>query len=341
MGASQADSFFKVKISRKIETDFIIVSALRKIGNAHRLCLTTSAKISMTSQYETILHVGERLRAFRMGKGLSPDDVALQTGISRAAIYRYEAGQPIRVDVLGKIADFLGISIASLFGVGSEFIASSVTFFERMLQLEATADQISVLFGPVSYLLTTDNFDAQLKAVLSESVPEAAADRHRLDSHIEQVLAVLAARKEGFQKRRPNIVSLVSVAELEQFLTVGFVGKQGITDTELDKRKLAARLEVENILRLLVDQPMGVQIGLVEDSLPGASFQIFRNGAAAQVAVSPFRLGLYANIRVGVATITAAQESVQLHQDVTATLWRNSRKGDDAIARLRKLLNQH
>ena len=188
-------------------------------------------------------------------------------------------------------------------------------------------------------MLTTDNFDRQLRSVLSESVPEAAAGRHSLDTHIEQVLDVLAARKAGFQKHRPNIVSLVSVAELEQFLTLGFVGKQGITGAELEKRKSAARVEVDNILCLLVDQPMGVQIGLVEDSLPGASFQIFRNGTAAQVAVSPFRLGLYANIRVGVATVTAAQESVQLHQDVTATLWRNSRKGDDAIARLRKLLN--
>jgi transcriptional regulator with XRE-family HTH domain len=294
----------------------------------------------MTSQYEAILHVGERLRAFRIGKGLTPDDVALQTGISRAAIYRYEAGQPIRVDALGKIADFLGISLASLFGVGSEFISSSLTFFERMLQLESTADQISVLFGPISYLLTTDSFDTQLREVLSESVPAAAPDRQSLDKHIDQILDVLGARKAAYMKRRPSLISLVSVAELEQLLSVGFVGRQGITGEELDRRIDTARIEVENILRLLTDQPMGVQIGLVEDSLPGASFQIFRSGGTAQVAVSPFRLGLYANIRIGVATITSAQESVQLHQDVTAQLWRNSRKGDDAIERVRELLDR-
>lgn len=292
----------------------------------------------MTSQYETALRVGERLRAFRLGKGLSPEEVAAGTGLSRAAIYRYEAGQPIRVDALGKIADFLGISVASLFGVGSEFISSAAGFYERMRQLEGMADQISVLFGPISYLLTTQNFDELLRTVLNESVPEIAANRQNLDSQIEEIVALLLERKAAYLRRRPNIVSLVSAAELEQVLRLGFVGRHGIAGEELGKRRQAALVEVENILRMLIDQPMGVQLGLVEDSLPGASFQILRTGAVAQVAVSPFRLGLYANVRVGVATITSAQDSVKLHQEVTAQLWRNSLKGDEAAARVRSIL---
>lgn len=292
----------------------------------------------MTSQYETALHVGERLRTFRLGKGLSPEEVAAGTGLSRAAIYRYEAGRPIRVDALGKIADFLDISVASLLGVGSEFIATAAGFYERTRQLEAMADQISVLFGPISYLLTTKNFDALLKTVLTESVPEVAANRQNLDSQIDEIIALLLERKDAYLRRRPNIVSLVSAAELEQVLRLGFVGRHGITGKELQRRQSTALVEVENILRMLVDQPMGVQIGLVEDSLPGASFQILRSGAVAQVAVSPFRLGLYANIRVGVATITAAQDSVSMHQEVTAQLWRNSLKGEEAANRVRSIL---
>lgn len=295
----------------------------------------------MTSQYETILHVGERLRALRLGKGLTPEEVAAEIGISRAAIYRYEAGQPIRVDALGKIADLFGVSLASLFGVGSEFIASALTFFDRMRQLEATADQISVLFGPVSYLLTTERFDDGLRALLLESVPEAAANRQSLDSQMDQIVEVQLQRKATYLQRRPSIVSLVSAAELEQMLSFGLVGKQGVTGSALGDRKLAALFEVENILKMLIDQPMGVQIGLVEDSLPGASFQIFRNGHSSQVAASPFRLGLYANVRFGVGTITTAQESVQLHQKVTADLWRNSRKGNDAVARVQEILSNH
>ncbi|MBO6902882.1 MAG: helix-turn-helix transcriptional regulator [Rhizobiaceae bacterium] len=292
----------------------------------------------MASQYETALHVGERLRSFRLGKGLLPEDVAAGTGLSRAAIYRYEAGQPIRVDALGKIADFLDISVASLFGVGSEFISTAAGFYERVRQLEGMADQISVLFGPISYLLTTESFDALLPEILMESVPELAVNRQNLGSQIDEVIDLLLARKAGYLSRRPNIVSLVSAAELEQVLRLGFVGRHGINGAELKRRRTAALTEVENILRMLTDQPMGVQIGLVEDSLPGASFQILRTGSAAQVAVSPFRLGLYANIRVGVATITAAQDSVKLHQEVTAQLWQNSLKGNEAADRVRSIL---
>lgn len=295
----------------------------------------------MLSQYETILQVGERIRAHRIAKDLSPEEVAAKTGLSRSAIYRYEAGQPIRVDALGKIADLLGISLASLLGVGSEFISSALAFYERMHQLESNADQISVLFGPISFLLTTDHFDQCLRDVLSESVPHAAANRSNFDSELDQIIAILLERKETYRDRHPSIVSLVSAAELEQFLGLGIVGRQGLEGEELAKRKTSALIEVENILRLLVDQPMGVQIGIVEDSLPGASFQIFRSGKLAQVATSSFRLGLYANVRVGVATITAAQDSVQHHQEVTAELWRNSWKGNDAIKNVSDILDRH
>jgi len=295
----------------------------------------------MISQYETILQAGERIRAHRIAKGLSPEEVAAKTGLSRSAIYRYEAGQPIRVDALGKIADLLGISLASLFGVGSEFISSALVFYDRMHQLESNADQISVLFGPISFLLTTEHFDSCLRDALSESVPHAAANRSNFDSQLDQIIEILLARKETYRKRRPSIVSLVSAAELEQFLSLGIVGKQGLEGEELARRKNSALMEVENILKMLVDQPMGVQIGIVEDSLPGASFQIFRSGKLAQVATSSFRLGLYANVRVGVATITAAQDSVELHQEVTEDLWRNSWKGNDAINAVKEILQRH
>ncbi|WP_114285957.1 helix-turn-helix domain-containing protein [Candidatus Halocynthiibacter alkanivorans] len=292
----------------------------------------------MSTQYQTILLVGERLRSYRIGKGLTPDEVAEKTGISRAAIYRYESGKPIKSDVLGKIADLLEVSLTSLFGVGSEYTDSALTFFERMKQIEASAEQISVMFGPISYLLTTDKFDAILGKVLRESVPDSAVDRRSLEPEIHQILTTLLERKANFTKRRPNIVSLVSSAELEQFAHNGFVGRQGITGATLNERRAIAKHEIKNIINLLREQPMGVQIGVVEDATPGASFQIFRSGVHAQVAVSPFRLGTYPNVRIGVATITSSQESVHLHQKVTEQLWKNSLKGAKAIERLERIL---
>ena len=141
-----------------------------------------------------ISEIGDRLKSYRLGAGLTPEEVAKETGISVASLYRYESGQPIRVDALGKLADLLDVSLASLFGVGSENISSAVTFFERLRQIEAEADQITVLFGPVPYLLTTDKYDELLPQVLLESVPETAANREGLESSISQLVDILKRR---------------------------------------------------------------------------------------------------------------------------------------------------
>lgn len=295
----------------------------------------------MTSQENAIAALGGRLRAYRLGKGLTPDEIARRTGISRAAIYRYEAGQPMRVDSLGKIAELLGVSLTSLLGVGSEYFSSAVSFFERMRQLEAEADHITVLFGPVSYLLTTDAFDAVLPDVLRESVPSEVADPERDTAHGTRVTEILRSRKETYRQRRPNIVSLVSAGELEQFLREGFVGAHLPDEATRAERRAVARSEVENIATLLADPPMGVQIGVIIDALPGSSFQVIGQGPSAQVLVSPFRLGTFANTRIGVATVTAAQESVDLHQSVARDLWRRSLKGQPAADLLGELLAKY
>ena len=294
----------------------------------------------MTSQFQMISEIGDRLKSYRLGTGLSPEDVAKNTGISVASIYRYEAGKPIRVDALGKIADLLDISLASLFGVGSENIASAVTFFERLRQIEAEADQITVLFGPVPYLLTSDSYDELLPQVLLESVPDIAANRGGLESSISQLIEILLSRKKAFKKRKPNIIALISALELEQFVRSGFVGSTNLNPNEIDIRRKAAVLEVQNVIYLLKEQPIGIQIGVVQDSMPGTSFQILRKGTNAQVATSPFRLGTSANVRIGVATITSAREAIKLHQSVTENLWKHSLKGEAAVTALEKLLQE-
>jgi Predicted transcriptional regulators len=277
-----------------------------------------------------------------MGAGLTPEELAAKAGISRAAIYRYESGKPAKVDTLGKIADLLGVSLPTLLGVGVEYIASAISFFERMRQLEEDVDQITVMFGPISYLLTTERYDELLPTVFDESIPQDVADRKAAVREIDALMEILKTRKETFRRRRPNIVSLVSAAELEDFCRVGFVGAHNPPDVSLAERRAAARAEITNIARMLREQPIGIQIGVVIDSMPGASFQVFKRADKAQVAVSPFRLGSFANIRVGVATITAAAEAVQLYGSMTDQLWRRSLKGDQAADFIEKtILHRH
>ena len=86
------------------------------------------------------------------------------------------------------------------------------------------------------------------------------------------------------------------------------------------------------------DEPIGVQIGIVPDTLPHASFQLFRQPDRQILALSPFRLGEQPNIRVGVAMITSAPEALALHDKMAKELWARALKGSQAVALMRDLL---
>ena len=111
---------------------------------------------------------------------------------------------------------------------------------------------------------------------------------------------------------------------------MGFVGTHNPPAADLELRRQVARREVEHILALLRSQPIGVQLGIVVDSMPGTSLQICKRGTQKSVAVSPYRLGNLANIRLGVATISAAPDATELYQRVTSELWSRALKGDQA-----------
>ena len=49
----------------------------------------------MSFRYDEI---GQRLRAYRMGSGLSADEIAKQLGISRTALYRFEKGELAKIE---------------------------------------------------------------------------------------------------------------------------------------------------------------------------------------------------------------------------------------------------
>lgn len=278
----------------------------------------------------SVEEIGERMKAFRLGAGLTPEDLARRSGVSRAAIYRYESGHPAKIDTLVKIADLLEVSLPTLLGAGVEYIASAISFFERMRQLEENVDQITVLFGPVSYLLTTDNYDEILPDVLKESIPGNVEGYDQALKEVDTLIEILRARKTNYRKRMPNVISLTSAAELNQFMRLGFIGAHNPNGVDIEKRRASARIEIENIVTLLRNQPIGVQLGVVVDSMPGASLQIFKQANRKSVAVSPYRLGAFANIRLGVATISSAPDATELYQSVTNQLWSRSLKGDQA-----------
>jgi len=123
--------------------------------------------------------IGNRLKAFRLGSGLSADEIANRLGISRTALYRFEKGELAKIETLEKLAELLSVSVPTLLGVGVEYVASAVSYFERMRQIEESCEHIIVLAGPISYLLASDAFDLALGDILRESIPEALPGRKR------------------------------------------------------------------------------------------------------------------------------------------------------------------
>jgi len=284
--------------------------------------------------------IGNRLKAFRLASGLSADEVAGRLAISRTALYRFEKGELAKIETLEKLADLLGVSVPTLLGVGVEYIASAVAYFERMRQIEETSEHIIVLAGPISYLLASDGFDGALADVLRESIPDAAESRQRALAQVDEVMAVLHQRKAAYRRRRPGIVNLISAAEMQHFLRNGLTGRLDLPDRVRRDRQTLARAEAEHFAGLMADAPIGVQIGIVPDTLPHASFQIFRQPDRQILALSPFRLGEQPNIRVGVAMITSAPEALALHEKMARDLWQRALKGDAAVRLMREMIGK-
>jgi len=282
--------------------------------------------------------IGNRLKAFRLGSALSADEIASRLDISRTALYRFEKGELAKIETLEKLADLLGVSVPTLLGVGVEYIGSAVAYFERMRQIEETSEHIIVLAGPISYLLASDGFDRALAEVLRENIPDAADGRKRALAQVDEVMAVLRQRKETYRRRQPGIVNLISAAEMQHFLRDGLVGRIDLPDKVRRERRALARAEAEHFVALMEDEPIGVQIGIVPDTLPHASFQIFRQPDRQVLALSPFRLGEEPNIRVGVAMITSAPEALALHDKMAKDLWRRALTGAAAVALMREMI---
>src|ERR1700748_2876842 len=103
--------------------------------------------------------IGHQLRPYRMESGLRAEEIAARLGVSRAALYRYEKGEVIKLDTVNRLAELLKISPLSLLGIGVEYYNRPVGFFERLRQLEETAEQVLSVAGPFTYLTTSDEFD--------------------------------------------------------------------------------------------------------------------------------------------------------------------------------------
>ena len=281
------------------------------------------------------VELGARLRAHRLGRALSPEDLAARLGISRAALYRAEKGEIAKIEMLTAIADELQVSLPSLLGVGIEYVDNAVSFFERMRQIEEDSEQIIGLFSPISYLVTTGGYDAVLADVMRRST---TADQGK---EVDQILDILKKRKTRFDQRRPHLASIISDADIERFLREGLIGRSELPPATLDARRRMALREAKHISAML-REPLIRNPGRRRARADSAtSFQIVRKGSESTLTISPFRLGHNPNIRIGVGLITSAPEALELHEGITQRLWTSSLKGREAADHVDALIERH
>jgi transcriptional regulator with XRE-family HTH domain len=275
--------------------------------------------------------IGERLRAYRMAAELRSEDLADRLNISRAAVYKLERGEIVKIDTLERLA--------TLFGVEVEYHDSAVSYFERMRQLESRAVRIVAHFDPFSFLLTSEEYDGWLRLMLEESIPRSLTDA-TWEQTLSRVMSILADRKAAFNQARPNVTNLIGLRQIEQFLHHGLVGRLGLPPGVQLERKLAARQEVTRIAALFGRETDGIRVGIVSDNMPNETFQIFEDSENTHVAISPFMLGELPNIRTGIATITTAPDAVKMYRKMIDRLWAGAAKGKEGAALLAELLNR-
>ncbi|MBR0669712.1 helix-turn-helix domain-containing protein [Neoroseomonas soli] len=283
--------------------------------------------------------IGQQLRAYRLESGLRAEEIAARLGVSRAALYRYEKGEVIKLDTIRRLAELLKISPLSLLGIGVEYFGRPAAFQERLRQVEEQSDQVLQVGGAICYPVSTDAFDGALTEAWTEAA-DASSDRLIARTQVEQMLGLLTARKKLHQARKPNIIAILGEGSIRRMLTDGAAPGLALSERARTRCRLAARAEAEAIAEQMESVPIGLQIGLIAGPEPAGAFMVLRGRERAHVVGSVFPPDAYPTSATGVAFITSADEAIGTHQRVAEAAWRDALKGSEAAGRVRALVQE-
>ncbi|MCA3421821.1 MAG: helix-turn-helix transcriptional regulator [Roseomonas sp.] len=281
--------------------------------------------------------IGEQLRTYRLESGLKADEIAARLGISRAALYRYEKGEVIKLDTVRRLAEMLQVSPLALLGIGVDYFSRINAFLERQRQIEEAADSQLQLGGALCFALTSAGFDQTLRGLWLEAAG-MAADRAAALSLADQSLASLAQRRFLLEQRRPSITLLLSETALLRLLTEGIGAGLPLSERGRAQAKAAAVTEAEHLANLMEQAPLGVQIGLLQEPDPSHQAIIYRARDRAHVIANPFPPDAHPSWHIGIASVTSADDALAIHQRVAEACWRQARKGAAAAQWLRMLI---
>ena len=281
--------------------------------------------------------IGQQLRAYRLESGLRAEEIAARLGVSRAALYRYEKGEVIKLDTVRRLAELLKISPLSLLGIGVEYFSRPVAFLERLRQIEEQSEQAILFGGALCYQTATDAFDNAVTEAWTEAA-DALPDRFAARAIAEQCLGLLAARRRAHQQRRANILAILSEAAIQRFLTEGVAAGLAVSERVRAHCRAVARSEAEAMAGLMESVPIGVQIGLASGPDASGAFMVLRGRDRANVVGAPFAPDAAPFAASGVASIIGADDAIAVHQRVAEAAWRDALKGPDAASRVRAMV---
>ena len=281
----------------------------------------------MLNNVMRLTDIGHQLKAFRLESGLKADEIAHRLGISRAALYRYEKGEVIKLDTVQRLAELLQVSPLSLLGIGVEYYQRPTAYLERIRQIEESADTILIVGGGASFLASTKAFETLIVARLRQMVPTARPGDGINRAVLEATIESLEARRATFLRRQPTLVALFSTADIARL--VDLVGPGD------DEGRDLLTLEIERLIALMETPPLGFQLGLLRASEGApASFRLMRQRDRTLLAINPFR-ATGGPAQSGVAIVTGAGEAVAPHQRVAETLWQSALRGSEAAGLIR------
>jgi len=282
--------------------------------------------------------IGQQLRAYRMESGLKAEEISARLGVSRAALYRYEKGEVIKLDTVNRLAELLKISPLTLLGIGVEYYTKPIGYMERLRQIEETSDQILQVFGPIVYLITSDQFDSILAQIFEEHAESMGSERGMARAAAEQLLGVMISRKRMYANRKPSIIGILTIGSVQKFLTDGVAGTAAASERLRNAARDVAIREMEIIASLMESEPIGLQLGLMASGEPNGPFTLLRSRERATLAINPFNADALPATQSGVAMITGAEDAVAAHQRVSELAWREAIKGAAAAERVRALI---
>jgi transcriptional regulator with XRE-family HTH domain len=281
--------------------------------------------------------VGQQLRNYRLESGLKADEIAARLGISRAALYRYEKGEVIKLDTVRRLAEMLQVSPLALLGIGVDYFSRSTACLERQRQIEEEADSYLQLGGALCFALTSEGFDWLLRGLWLEA-SSLAQDPAAARSATEQALIAITQRRLVLDQRRLNITAMLSEKAVKRMLAEGIGAGLPLSERSRAEARAAAVTEVENLTNQIEQGPLGVQIGLLQEPEPHHQALIYRGRDRAHVIGNPFPSDAHPAWNQGVVSITSADDAVAIHQRVAEACWRQAHKGLAAAQRLRLLI---